>query len=198
MLAQVDRAVEEGVQALAFPRLPGLDRDLGLLDAFFSNVIERAPGMTTIRPRWRYRGTGPLKPFESALGRTLVLDGDDCLDPRLFADIRAERLEAIVYLIAGETAEQSEAIIEFAIDVSLHMVPVVIVSAYNGSARGTTAAGIGAIVRCGEVLAEGGAGEDLLVADVPASPAFEEPAKLDPVLAPVLEQRLADHRAAEG
>lgn len=197
MLAQSERAAEEGVQVLAYPRVPGLGGDLALLDAFFRNVTERVPGLTSVRPRWRYRGEGPLKPFDSGLGRTLVLDGDDCIDPDLFGPILEAGCDALVWLFDAEDALQAEAALELALDASLRLAPLVVIAAVTGSARGITAHGIGAIVYLGEILAEGGGGgggEELLVADVPRPSGFVERPRTLPEPAPVLAQRLAAHR----
>jgi len=192
-----DRATEEGVHALVFPRIPGLGADLAVLDAFFCNFIERAPAVTTVRPRWRHKGEGPLRPFDSALGRTLVLEGDDCIDPALFQEIQDCALDSLVWLFDAEDALQAEAAIEFAIDASLHLAPLVVIATFNGEARGVEAHGIGAIVHLGEVVAEGGEGDELLVADLPTPAGFPERPRTLPVPVPVLEQRLVAHRAGE-
>lgn len=191
-----DAAMEEGLSVLVFPRVPGLAADISVLDAFFCNFIERAPAVTTVRPRWRYLGVGPLRPFDSALGRALVLEGDDCIDPSLFQEIQDCTLDALVWLFDAEDPLQAEAALEFAIDASLHLAPLVIIATFNGSARGIEAHGIGAVVYLGEIVAEGGGGDDLLVADLPAPAGFPERPRTLPVLAPILEQRLAAHEAA--
>jgi len=195
MLAQSEHAAEEGVQLLVFPRVPGLSGDTGLLDAFFLNVTERVPGVTTVRPRWRYSGEGPLTPFDSGLGRTIVLDGDDCIDPALFGPIQGTGCEALVWLFVAEDDLQAEAALELALDASMHLAPLVVIATVTGKVRGISAHGIGAIVHLGEILVEGGSGEELLVADVPKpAPFVEKPGRL-PSPAPVLVQRLAAHRA---
>jgi predicted amidohydrolase len=196
MLAQSEHAAEEGVQVLVFPRVPGLVGDRGLLDAFFRNVEERAPGVGLIRPNLRHPGEGPLRPQATALGRTLVLDGDDCIDPALFAAIQESACESLVWLFNAEDPLQAEASLELALDASLHLAPLVVIATVTGHARGVLAAGIGAIVHLGEILAEGGEGEELVVADVPSPAGFEERPRSLPEPAPILLQRLSAHRAA--
>jgi hypothetical protein len=198
MLAMSEHAAEDGVQILIFPRVPGLGGDLGLLDAFFRNVTERAPGVTTVRPRWRWRGEEPPKSFDSGLGRTLVLEGDDCIDPDLFPEIQELGLDALVWLFDPEDALQAEAALELALDASLHLAPLVVIATFTGSARGVAAHGIGAIVQLGEIMVEGGNGEELLVADVPAPAGFPERPRRLPLPAPVLQQRLAAHQTGTG
>jgi predicted amidohydrolase len=195
MLALSERAAEEGVQVLVFPQIPGLGGEHALLDAFFSNVTERAPGLTTVRPRWRHRGDAPPAPITSGLGRTLILGGDDCVDPAIFPRIQELGVEALVWLFAPEDALQAEAVLELALDASLRLAPLVVIATYTGRARGLDAHGIGAIVQLGEILVEGDSGEELLVADVPAPGGFTERPRNVPVPAPVLQQRLAVHRS---
>jgi predicted amidohydrolase len=195
MLAQAEHAAEEGVQVLIFPRIPGLGGDRGLLDAFFRNVTERAPGVTTVRPHWRYRGEGDPVPFLSGLGRTLVFDGDDCIDPRWFPVIQESACDALVWLFDPEDALQAEAALELALDASLHIAPLVVIATCTGAARGIKAHGVGAIVHLGEIVAEGGNGEELLIADVPRPSGLAERPRTLPQPAPVLQQRLAAHRS---
>lgn len=189
-------AMDEGLQVIVFPRVPGLTADQSVLDAFFCNFIERAPSVTTVRPRWRWLGEGPLRPFQSGLGRTLVLEGDDCIDPALFQETQDSGLDALVWLFDPEDALQAEASLEFALDASLHLAPLVIIATCTGSARGVEAHGIGAIVYLGEIVAEGGGGDELLVADVPTAGGFPEKPRTFPVPAPILQQRLSAHESA--
>jgi hypothetical protein len=196
MLAQAEHAAEQGVQVLVFPRVPGLVGDRGLLDAFFRNVEERAPGVGFVRPNLRHVGEGPLVPQATALGRTLVLDGDDCIDPELFASIQESACDSLVWLFNAEDPLQAEAALELALDASLHLAPLVVIATVTGHARGVLAAGIGAIVHLGELHAEGGEGEELIVGDVPSPGGFPERPRSLPDPAPILLQRLAAHRAA--
>lgn len=196
MLAMAERASEEGVQVLVFPIVPGISGDGGLLDAFFRNVEERAPGVAWVRPRLRHAGPGPLVPQATPLGRTLILEGDDCIDPARFQEIQEAGCDALVWLFYGEDAPQAEAALELALDASMHLAPLVAIASVTGQARGISAHGIGAIVHRGEIAVEGGPGDELLIADVP-SPAgfFERPRRL-PEPAPVLVRRLAAHRVS--
>jgi hypothetical protein len=195
MLAQAEHAADEDVQTLVFPRIPGLGGDLRLLDAFFRNVAERVPMVTTVRPRWRFRGEKPLKSFVSGLGRTLVFEGDDCIDTELYQDVQDAGCDALVWLFDPEDALQAEAALELALDASLHLAPLIVIATFTGSARGVNAHGIGAIVYLGEILIEGDAGEELLIADVPPPKGFPERPRTLPAPAPVLQQRLDAHRA---
>lgn len=195
MLAASERAAEEGVQVLVYPRVVGLSAHPGLLDAFFRNVEERAPGMARVSPPMRHREGEPLETHLTGLGRTLVLAGDECIDPALFEEIQAMQCDALVWLFDAEDALQAEAALELALDASLHLAPLVIVAAVTGRARGMSGHGIGGIVHLGEIASEGGSGDDLLVARVPAPSGFVERPRRVPDPAPILLQRLAAHRA---
>jgi hypothetical protein len=194
MLAQSEHAAEEGVQVLVFPRVPGLGGDRSLLDAFFRNVEERAPGMGWIRPMDLVSGADPLDPRPTPLGRTLALDGDDCIDPAHFASIQESECDTLIWRFNAEDPLQAEAALELALDASLHLAPLVIIASVVGNVRGVHAAGISAIVHLGEIMAEGGSGDELLMADVPSPAGFTERPRTLPGTAPVLAQRLALHQ----
>jgi hypothetical protein len=194
MLTVSEQASEEGVQVLVIPRVPGLSQS-GLLDAFLRNAAERAPGVSLLSPALRYVGIGPLEPRPTALGRTLVLWGDDCIDPLLFEQIQRLECDALVWLFDAEDALQAEAALELALDASLHLAPLVIVAAAHGRARGFNVYGVSGIVYLGEIASEGSPSDDLLVADVPAPAGFPERPRVLPEPAPVLLERLAVHAA---
>lgn len=196
MLAQSEHAAEQGVQVLVFPRVPGLAVDRGLLDAFFRNVEERAPGMAWVRPGTLLAGEAALEPRATALGRTIGLDGDDCIDPAYFQRIQESACDALIWRFNAEDPLQAEAALELALDASLHLAPLVVIATVSGNARGVHAAGIGAIAHLGELVAEGAAGEELLVATVPPPTGFPERPRTLPTPAPVLAQRLALHKRA--
>jgi len=199
MLAASERASEDGVQVIVFPRVPGLTQS-GLLDAFLRTVAERAPGMSVVAPPLRYTGTGPIEPHLTGLGRTVMLWSDDCIDPAHFEEIQGLRCDALVWLFDAEDPLQAEAALELALDASLHLAPLVVVSAINGRARGMASYGVSGIAFLGEIVSEGGHADDLLEATVPTPAGFPEHPRSLPDPAPILLQRLSTHatrRAAE-
>ncbi|HEY5506852.1 MAG TPA: hypothetical protein VIK83_05100 [Coriobacteriia bacterium] len=196
MLHQAELAAEQGVQVLVFPRVPGLGGDRGLLDAFFRNVEERAPGMAWIRPNPLHIDDVHIDCRPTALGKTVILDGDDCIDPAFFSRIQESGCDTLVWRFVPEDALQAEAALELALDASLHLAPLVVLATVTGNARGASAAGIAAIVYLGEIMAEGGSGEELVIADVPAPAPFTKRPRIVPAPAPVLAQRLAAHQKA--
>ncbi len=197
MLALAERAVDQGADTIVFPCVPGLGGGGELMPAFIQNVCERAPQLSVIAScAGRLRLT-PLEALPTRLGRTLVLAGDECIDPELFPVIAGANVEALVWQIDTESPLQAEAILELALDASLSLSGLVLVSCFDGEARGARSFGGSAIVHLGELLAEAGQGEDLLLADVAAPVSL--PIRRGPLAepGPVLEQRLAVHRGAK-
>lgn len=197
MLALSERASEEGAQVIVYPAVPGLSSGTMLVPAFLRNVEDRAPGITAVSPFVAKREGGAPAVMRTALGRTLVLAGDECIDPGVFAEIQALACETLVWQFDAEDELQAEACLELALEASLTLAPLLLVAAVTGSARGIDVHGTSAIVLLGEILAEGGAGEDLLVADVPAPDVAPEHGKRLPEPAPILRQRLAAHRGTK-
>jgi hypothetical protein len=112
MLALSERACEEGAQVIVYPCVPGLSAGATLVPAFMRNVEDRAPGMTAISPCVALSRTGPPTAVPTALGRTIVLAGDDCIDPGLFERIRSQEPDALVWQFDAEDDLQAEACLE--------------------------------------------------------------------------------------
>lgn len=197
MLALSERASEEGAQVMVYPAVPGLAASATLMPAFMHNVEERAPGMTIVSAYGASNRSGPPMAVPTVLGRTVVLAGDDCIDPELFPQVRAQECEALVWQFDAEDDLQAEACLELALEATLTLAPLVVVVSVVGSERGIDVHGTSAIVHLGEILAEGGEGEDLLIADVPASSKAPEHGKRLPEPAPILRQRLAAHHGTK-
>jgi len=197
LLAMSEHASDEGAQSIVFPRIPGIVPGSPLLEAFFRNVAERCPGMYCIRPRMRHRTGEAMGCTPTALGRTIVLADDDCIDPALFPHIQALDCEALVWMLVSEDDLQAEAVLELALDASLTLAPLVIVVSVTGHARDVDAHGLSAIVHLGELVAEGGEGEDLLIADLGLPAAMTQKTRRLPEPTPVLLQRLAAHRGTK-
>jgi predicted amidohydrolase len=195
LLSLSERAAEEHADVIVYPYIPGLCAGVGLVEAFAQNVTERAPQVSMVAPCAVSRRPGPLEPFPTRLGTTLVLSGDDCIDPAHYPAIERMGLEALVWQTDTETSQQAEALLELGLDASLSLSGLVLIAGVTGHARGVTSFGGSAIVHLGEIVAEAGDGDDLLVADV-ATPATL-PVRRGPrcVPAPVLAQRLAEHRS---
>lgn len=197
MLAMSERAADEGAKLIVYPAVPGLSSSAMLIPAFLRNVEERAPGITAISPFVEVREGGAPAVQRTGLGRTLVLSGDECIDADVFPEVAALGCDALVWQFNAEDELQAEACLELALEASQSLAPLVVVAAVTGSARDVSLHGTSAVVLAGEILAEGGAGEDLVVADVPAAVSLQRGGRRLPEPAPVLVQRLAAHRGTK-
>lgn len=193
LLEASETAADDGAQVIVYPRLPEMGTDSPMLDAFFRTVQERCPGLQWVRPRIRYHAGESMECRPTALGTTIVLVDDDCIDPSLFEGIQGLGCQSLVWLFSAEDDLQAEAVIELALEASLTLAPLVLVVAATGEARGANAHGTSAIVYLGEILAEGGAGDDVLIADVAIPGEWAARSRMLPELMPVLSQRLAAH-----
>lgn len=194
LLSAAERASEDGVRLLVYPPIPGLTPGSGLVEAFAQNVAERVPGVSFIAPGASER---PLTrgPVDTVLGKTLVLSGDECIDPDSFGEVEEMKLDALVWQMLTDSAQQAEAVIELALDASMSLAGLVLVSGVWGEGRGVHSHGGSVIAARGDMLAEAGDGEALLVADVEVPVCLPARRGSRPVPAPVLAQRLAAGRS---
>lgn len=197
LLSLAEQAEDEGVDVIVFPRVPGLTYESGLMSAFAENVVERAPQVSIVASCAAVDRTGHPLPVDTRLGRALLLSGDDCIDPALFPSIEAMGLEALVLQMDTESPLQAEALLEHALDASLSFAGLVLTACLVGDARGVSSHGGSAIVHLGEILAEAGSGEDLLIARVAVPVPLPVRRGPRPVLPPVLAQRIAAHGGAK-
>ena len=192
LLAATERAADEGADVIVYPYAPWITGQ-PLLEPFFTNVEQRAPGITWVRPSWRYSG-GAMEARATGLGRTVTLEGDDCIDPTTLALGRALDCDALVLLFDAEDELQAEAVLELALEASVTVAPLVVIASLTGEARGVAQHGVSAIVHMGEILAEADPDDEVLMADVPRTSAPLERGHSLPEPAPVLAQRVAAHR----
>jgi hypothetical protein len=197
LLFMSEQAEDEGADVIVYPSVPGLCGSASLLAAFAQNVTDRAPQVSIVAPCASEATAGRLEPFATRLGRTLVLGGDACIDPDTYPAIEAMGLDALVWQMDTESVLQAEAMLELALDASLSHAGLVLSACLAGEARGVTSHGGSAIVHLGEILAEAGSDEDLLIADIAVPVALPERRGLRVVPAPVLAQRLAAHRGTK-
>jgi predicted amidohydrolase len=197
LLSLAEQAEDEGADVIVLPRVPGLTYESGLMTAFAENVIERAPQVSIVASCVAISRAGQPLPVPTRLGRTLHLAGDDCIDPVHFDAIEAMGLEALVLQMDTESPLQAEALLEFALDASLSHAGLVLTACLTGEARGVKSCGGSAIVHLGEILAEAGDAEDLLIARVPVPVALPVRRGPRPILPPVLAQRVAAHHGTK-
>jgi hypothetical protein len=195
LLSVSEQAEDEGADVIVYPNVPGLCGSASLLAAFAQNVTERAPQVSIVAPcASDATAVRSPEPVATRLGRTRLLGGDACIDPDLYPSIEAMGLEALVWQAETESPLQAEALLELALDASLSQAGLVLAACLAGEARGIASHGGSAIVHLGEILAEAGAGEDLLIADISVPVSLPARRGLRAVPAPVLAQRLAVHR----
>ena len=192
LLAATERAADEGADVIVYPYAPWITGQ-PLLEPFFANVEQRAPGINWLRPGLRYAG-GAMEAHATGLGRTVMLEGDDCIDTATLALVRAMDCDALVWLFDAEDELQAEALLELALEASVTLVPLVVIASLTGEACGIAQHGVSAIVHMGEILAEADPDDEVLMADVPRASAPLERGHSLPEPAPVLAQRLAAHR----
>ena len=138
--------------------------------------------------------TGVLRSSHTPVGKTVVLIGDDCVDPELYESVAASEPDALVWQFDSESSLQAEALLEYALDCSLSLSGLILVASTVGAARGHEGHGGSAIVHMGEIVEEAGSGEEVLVADVDVSSLRPLEASRIPTLSPILTQRLDVHR----
>jgi predicted amidohydrolase len=194
LLASSEDASDDGASVIVCPRLPGVGGDSRIYQAFIENMRNHAPGSLVVVPALSGgREEGPT-PFLTPLGRTVALSGDECLDPAVMADVGGLGADAMVWQPHAESGLQAEAFLELALDASLSVAGLVLVTALVGRGHGTTGFGGSAIVQLGDILAEAGEDEEVVSALLEAPVPLPDRHGARPDLPPILAQRLAHHR----
>ncbi len=193
LLSVSEQASDEGASVIVCPRLPGLGPDTRIYQAFIENMRKHAPGSLVVMPAVAGGRGEELQPFLTPLGRTVALTGDECIEPSMLDDVATLGVEAMVWQPCAASALQAEAFLEFALDASLSLSGLVIVTALTGSARGVARFGRSAVVELGDILAEAGEGEAVVSAQIEAPVSLPDRPRPHPVLPPILAQRLAHH-----
>jgi predicted amidohydrolase len=193
LLALAEQASDDGATVIVCPGVPGLRGNTRVFNAFLENMRTHAPGSLVISPLVAEPTDGASDALLTPLGRTLALVGDACIDPALHDRICAMSPQAMVWQADAESALQAEAVLELALDASLSLAGLVVIAANVGGSGRTAGFGGSAIVHLGEIVAEAGEEEDVVIAtiDVPVE-LPDRPGPL-PVLPPILAQRLAHH-----
>lgn len=191
------QAAEAGVELAVFPEVLSLGADATRDDvhrAIQENASCVSYLMPQVGPDARGRTFTPLflEGMEQ-VGLVAMPVGDACFDLGYLDELGRAQTSMLVMSPRSESDLQAEAALEFAIGLSECVAPLVMVSDCAGAQPGERGHGGSAIVLLGEVMAEAGDGDDVLVADVPLPiPRAEPPAPL-PDLPPILAQRLAVH-----
>ena len=125
------------------------------------------------------------------LGAIALLMGDACMDPAELAAVAAERPALATLVPRSETDLQAEAVLELALQLSSSLSGLVLVAECAGAEAGVAGHGGSAIVMLGELVAEAGEGDDILIADVALPIPQPSPREPLPAIPPLLAQRFA-------
>ncbi len=193
LLSLAEEASDEGASVIVCPGLPGLGRDTRIYQAFIENMRNHAPGSLVVMPAVAGSRSEEPQAFLTPLGRTVALLGDECVEPAVLELVAGLGVEAMVWQPEAESSLQAEAFLELALDASLSLAGLVLVTALAGRTGGTAGFGGSAIVHLGDILAEAGEGEAVVTAQIEAPVPLPGRPGPRPVLPPILAQRLAHH-----
>jgi hypothetical protein len=194
LLQSVQDAGERGARFCACPCVPGIQGNEHIIGAFRENVDHCAPGVSVVFPCQATEETGAVRAFDTPVGRTVVLIGDDCIDADLYDPVARAAPDALVLQFDSESPLQAEALLEYALDCSLSLAGLILVASTVGAARGYEGHGGSAIVHMGEIVEEADDDQQVLVADVDVSSLRPLEASRLPSPSPILTQRLDVHR----
>ena len=125
------------------------------------------------------------------LGAIALLVGDACMDPAELVKLAAEKPAFASLVPRSETDLQAEAVIELALQLSASLSGFVLIAECAGAQPGEAGHGGSAIVALGELVAEAGDGDDILLTDVPLPIPQPSPREQLPQIPPLLAQRFA-------
>jgi hypothetical protein len=180
-----------GAVAIVLPDVPSLVEG-PLADELYCRLEESAPGVEPVTVRPDEDAAFTLRDIEP-FGRAALLHGDACIDAEVLAVAAAAQPGLAVLALGAESELQAQAVLELAVALSTSLASVVVIAETDGGELGEPGHGGSAIVYLGEVLAEALAGDDVLVADLPAPLGPPQAPAALPEIPPVLLQRAAAH-----
>jgi predicted amidohydrolase len=196
-LAEAARAAEAaGADVVVMPEVPSLRVDAEARDKLY-DALEGLAGIRIIP------AAGPghdgivfvADPVEGAeeLGSIALLIGDAAFRGREWLGALAKSPKIGFMFPRSESDLQAEAAFEVALAFSDSLCGVIAIAECAGAEPGDVGHGGSAIIQLGNVVAEAGDGDDLLVADIETPVAQPEPREPLPTVPPLLTQRLAVH-----
>lgn len=191
-------AIDAGAEFVIFPEVASLHGHPGhdLLAAELESVSDRVSYLLPhigAGTRSLTLSAAELPDISQRLGRIALLHGDACMDADELAAIAADPPAVLVMAPRSESELQAEAVLELALALSESVAGLVIVAETDGAEPGDPGHGGSAVVLLGEMLAEAGGGDDLLVFDVPEPVPQPVPRERTPQVPPILAQRVAIH-----
>jgi predicted amidohydrolase len=128
------------------------------------------------------------------LGRVALLTGDAAIDEEEYARLGQNPPDALILYPGAESDIQAEAVFEVALELSISLASLVIISERTGAEPGEPGHGGSAVIVLGQVVAEALSDDDILIADVMVPLLAPDPRAPLPKVPPILAQRLAHHR----
>ena len=190
-------AAQRGADLVVLPEVlslhsPGVERDL------LNELLAPVPAfclMPHVGPDVCGLGFVASLPVEAGvpddLGAIALLVGDACMDPAELVKLAAEKPAFASLVPRSETDLQAEAVIELALQLSASLSGLVLIAECAGAQPGEAGHGGSAIVALGELVAEAGDGDDILLADVLLPIPQPSPREQLPQIPPLLAQRFA-------
>ncbi|MBA4370354.1 MAG: hypothetical protein C0418_02105 [Coriobacteriaceae bacterium] len=190
LVSLVLRAADAGADYLIHPAVPSL---AGMDEPGLDDALDRFAHCLSSREAaegWAlFEGDLP-----DGLGPMAFLSGDACLSGSVLLQALAASPASAVLMPGCESDLQAEAVLELALGLSESLAGLVVVADSVGAAVGSPGHGGTAVILLGEVLAEAGEGEDLLIVDVGVPVPAPAPRAALPQIPPLLLQRRAVHR----
>lgn len=194
----VASAAQAGADIVVLPEIPTLHGEDNLDRATLLDRMDELPGrrlVPRIDPETRAFAAVVESPqgYEE-LGRIALFVGDACMDIDQIEQVASVSPDIAVMLPRSESDLQAEAMIEVALALSDSLAGVILIADTAGAEPGEPGHGGSAIIRLGELVAEAGSDDDVLVAEIETPVAQPEPREPFPQVPPILLQRLAAHQ----
>lgn len=191
LAASIRSACESGAEAVVCPVVPSLVEDPEQARALVLAGLEGCAEGTALLLPLRDAASNDVELRATPLGSTALLISDQCLLPETAIALDALRPEAIVLRPEAHSELQAEAVLEYAIGLSLSVTGLVLVCEPVGGAFAAPGHGGSAIVMLGQVVAEASDTEEILQVALEVPVNAPEPPEALPALPAILEQRVA-------
>ncbi len=200
LLAAARSAAEAGAEFVVMPEVASLHGDDNMERAALFVQLGSVAGQRLFPQlgpdHEEFAGVSAAPDGLDALGVMGLFVGDACMDAAAIALVADQEPLVAILFPRSESDLQAEAVLEVALALSDALCGLVIVCDTAGAEPGAAGHGGSAIVHLGEILAEAGDEDDLLVAEIPVPIAQPEPKEPLPEIPTILQQRLAHHRGA--
>lgn len=195
LVASAHRACELGAAVVVCPAVPSVLADPEAARPAILGKLNGCPEGTALLIPFRAPGQESATPVRATpLGQAALLLGDECISPTMTQRLLDEPPAAIVMRPMCESELHLEAMLEWALSLSVSVSGLVLLAECSGAEFSEPGHGGSAIVYLGEVIAEALDGDDVIVADISVPLPEPEPREQLISLPPILEQRIAFHQ----